>query len=311
MDNIIKIYSNPEDLTQGICGQCLTWLLEVLHHLEINNNNAKVIFDINTSNNKNLIPKFIKPKKTYDINTSTNLIEISLKHYKIEKNVDGFMLNTENFEITNKLFNKYFKFNDFVINEVNKLNIDNKTLGIHYRGTDKNYDTIEANFITKEEMILIIQDYIKNNNVEKIFCCSDEASFVNAIERVYPNLVIEYKQIRSTNSNNWGFYNYGEDCCDKKRDNLTNSSLIDMLALSKCNTIIKTSSAFSSFSKILNPSLKMYTVSAMKLPYFPCAVAEQYKSNSQFIKNILKRTMKDDCYNKSNEDLNDSLYLNI
>ena len=52
MSNIIKIFSNEEDLTEGIFGQCLTWVLEVLYYLE-KNNNTKVIFNINTLNKKN------------------------------------------------------------------------------------------------------------------------------------------------------------------------------------------------------------------------------------------------------------------
>ena len=305
MDNIIKIFSNPQDLRQGIYGQCLTWLLEVLYYLEknniynINDNNTKVIFDINTLNNKNLIPKFIQPKKIYDIDKSFEPIKISLKNFKLKNKIGGFELNTESFEKANKIFNKYFKFNNFIIDEVDKLNINNKTLGVHFRGSDKNYNNSpEANYITKEEMILIIQDYMKNNDVPQIFCCSDEESFVNEIMRLYPDKVIEYKQIRLTNSNNYGLHRHGQNSSDRDRDNLTYSCIIDMLALSKCTTIIKTSSAFSSFSKILNPSLKLYTVSAMKKPWFPAAVAERYESESEEIKKILKRTMINDCYNK-------------
>ena len=157
MSNVIKIFSNPEDLPEGIYGQCLTWLLEVLYYLEknniynINNNNTKVIFDINTLNNKNLIPKFIQPKKIYDIDKSVEPIKISLKKYKIENKIKSFELNTESFEKANKIFNKYFKFNDFIINELNRLNINDKALGVHFRGSDKNYNNShEANCITKE-----------------------------------------------------------------------------------------------------------------------------------------------------------------
>ena len=304
MDNIIKIFSNAEDLTAGIYGQCLSWLLELLYYLEknniynINNNNTKIIFDINTLNNKNLIPKFIQPKKIYEIDKSFEPIKISLKEYKIKNKIGSFEPNTESFEKANKIFNKYFKFNDFIIDEVNKLNINNKTLGIHYRGTDKNFDSYEANYITKQEMILIVKDYMENNDIEQIFCCSDEQLFINEIILLYPNKVIEYKQTRSNNSNNYGLYMYGQKCCDRDKDKLTYSCIIDMLALSKCSTIIKTSSALSSFSKILKPNLKLYTVSAMKQPWFPAAVAEQYESESEEIIKILKRTMINDCYNK-------------
>ena len=299
MVNIIKIFSNSEDLSEGIYGECLIWLLEVLYYLEknnqynINDNNTKVIFDINTLNNKNLIPKFIQPKNLYD-DLSFEPINISLKKYK--NKVNSFELNTESFEKANKTFNKYFKFNDFIIDEVNRLNINKKTLGVHYRGTDKNYDTLQTNYITKTEMLSIIKDYIENNNIEQIFCCSDEQSFINEIKILYPNKLIEYKQSRSDTSLNYGFFRNGQN--SSNMDNLTYSCLIDMLALSKCKTIIKTSSALSSFSKIINPSLNLYTVSAMKQPWFPTAVADRYESKSEKIIKILNRTMINDCYNK-------------
>lgn len=302
MNNIIEIFSNPEDLTEGIYGQCLPWLLEVLYYLEANNinnindDNTKVIFNINTLNNTNLIPKFIQQKNIYDIDKSIKPIKISLKKYKIKNKINGFEIRSESFEKANKLFNKYFKFNDFIIDEVNKLNINNKTLGVHYRGTDKNYDIEQANHINRTEMISIVKDYIENNDIAQIFCCSDEQSFITEIKTLYPNKLIEYKQVRSDNSLNYGFFRNGQTSSNK--DNLTNSCIIDMLALSKCSTIIKTSSALSSFSKILNPSLKLYTVSAMKQSWFPAAVAEQYETESEEIIKVLKRTMKDDCYNK-------------
>ena len=65
------------------------------------------------------------------------------------------------------------------------MNINNKTLGVHYRGTDKNYDIGQANYITETEMILIVKDYMENNNIEQIFCCSDEQSFINAIKILF------------------------------------------------------------------------------------------------------------------------------
>jgi hypothetical protein len=51
-----------------------------------------------------------------------------------------------------------------------------------------------------------------------------------------------------------------------------------MLCLSKCNTVLKTSSALSSFAKIINPDLKIYRINSLKftptpknVPYFPDA----------------------------------------
>jgi hypothetical protein len=298
--NVIKIYSNPLDFTEGIFGQCLTWLLEVLNYLENSktiNDNTQLSFNINTLNNRNLIPKFIQPLKIID--ESFKAVEISLKHFKIDVVPVGFKLSEESFDKANRIFNKYFKFNDFILDEVNKLNITNKTLGIHYRGTDKLYDKNQANSITRSDMILIVKDYVENNDIDHIFCCSDEQLFINEIKRIYPNKLIQYEQSRSNeDSVNYGFFRNGHKCNDRERDALTYSCIIDMLALSKCTTIIKTSSALSSFSKILNPSLKLYTVSSMKQPWFPTAVANIYEPYSEEIKKILKRTMINDCYNQ-------------
>ncbi len=294
----IEIFSNSKDLTEGIFGQCLIWIIEVLYYLEKINkikNNTCVTFNINTLNNDNLIPKFIEPKILHNKILEPTKIPLH-KFYTETVSKDNLDVNFGSYNKANKIFDKYFKFNDFIINEVNKLNINNKTLGVHYRGTDKNYDTSQANFITTKEMVLIVTDYIKNNDVEKIFCCSDEQVFINEVTRLFPNKVIQYKQLRSPEAVNYGLFRYGQNNVNK--DFLTNACIIDMLALSKCKTVIKSSSALSCFSKILNPSLQLYTVSAMKYPWFPTCVVNKYETSSEIIKKILNRTMKDDCFNK-------------
>jgi hypothetical protein len=50
------IYSESKDFTEGIFGQCLIHLLEVLYYMENNNlinNDTNIKFDINTLNNGN------------------------------------------------------------------------------------------------------------------------------------------------------------------------------------------------------------------------------------------------------------------
>ena len=296
----VEIYSKRSDLTEGIFGECFTWLLEILNHLEKNNkinDNTNIIFNLNTLNNDNVIPKFVVPKQICEIEDGSETTKISLVYYKRKNAPCDFEFHEDSFKKANKIFNKYFKFNDFILNEVEKLNINNKTIGIHYRGTDKQFDKSQATPITKSELLLIIQDYMKNNEVEKIFCCSDEEDFIDKIKILYPNKLIEYKQIRSNNSNNFGFFRNGHRSSSNKKDSLTISCLVDMLALSKCNTVIKTSSALSSFSKIINPSLNLYTVSAMRQPWFPTGTVKCYESDSDIINKILERTMKGDRFN--------------
>ena len=295
----IYIYSEKNDLTEGIYGQCLIWLLELLNNLIENkkiNDNTKIIFNINTLNNDNLIPNFIVPKNIYTFKIDDTVTKISLLEFK-QNNKISFKFNEHSYEIANNIFNKFFKFNNFINNQINKVNLSSKSLGIHYRGTDKNFDNDQSNSISCDEFLLIIDDYLKKNDVSNIFCCSDEEIFISKITKKYPEKIIEYKQLRSNNSNNFGFFRNGQYSSESIKNNLTNNSIIDMLLLSKCNFIIKTSSAMSSFSKIINPSINLYCTSAMKQPWFPAGVVKTYNSESKIIQKILQKTMIGHVYN--------------
>ncbi len=70
-----------------------------------------------------------------------------------------------------------------------------------------------------------------------------------------------------------------------------------MLLLSKCNTIIKTSSALSCFSKIINPNINLYCTSAMKQKWFTAGLVKPYNSESKIIQKILQKTMVGHVYN--------------
>ena len=70
-----------------------------------------------------------------------------------------------------------------------------------------------------------------------------------------------------------------------------------MLLLSQCNTIIKTSSALSCFSKIINPSVNLYCTSAMKQKWFPAGLVKPYNSECKIIQKILQKTMVGHVYN--------------
>ena len=63
---LLEIFSNPKDLTEGIFGECLIWLLEVLNYLlkkNIIDYDTQIIFNINTLNYGSIFPKFINLKK--------------------------------------------------------------------------------------------------------------------------------------------------------------------------------------------------------------------------------------------------------
>jgi hypothetical protein len=87
----LYIYSEKHHLTEGIYGQCLTWLLELLNNLIENNkinDNTRIIFDINTLNNNNLIPNFIVPKNIYTFKIDDTVNKISLLEFKQNNKIE-------------------------------------------------------------------------------------------------------------------------------------------------------------------------------------------------------------------------------
>lgn len=305
MDNFkeLVIYSKKEELTEGMFGQALSWIISFLLYIENVNlsDNIKVFFDINTLPNGNLIPKFIVPKLLHTDTQLNSPLYIDLRKWKTNGYPNMLPINytfTENtFEITNKIFNKWFTFSDELLTSIPNFNTDD-TLGIHYRGTDKNYDNSQTNPITQYEFILIIKDFLKNSNInfKSIYCASDEEMFIVNIIKEFPHLsVIVYDQKRASDNSKKGFFREGAKLDITDQDKMTIASLVDMISLSKCHTVLKTSSALSVYSKIINPNINLYTVNAMKMRFFPAAYVKPYKSNSLEINKILKRTMKNDC----------------
>lgn len=287
------IYSKKEDLTEGMFGQGLIWLLEILNHLELKHkisDKSKIAFNVNSLPYNNIIPRFIVPKKTYQAYELDDAVKINIKDYKFSNEID-FEFNPMSYFIAHKIWNKYFEFSKDVTDEIPIFD-GLKTLGIHYRGTDKNTDLSQANSITHDEVFVIIEDFLKNHdNIVNIYCCSDEQKFIDNIKNRFNKYnIIEYNQLRSHEGTS-AFFRESNNVDKTVQNEMTIAAIVDMLALSRCHTVLKTSSALSAFSKIMNNQLNLYAISAMKQRWFPTGVVLGYHSTSREVNNILNRTM--------------------
>jgi hypothetical protein len=288
---MLIIQSNASDLTEGMFAQALTWLLEILNDLENEkkiDKDTKILFDVNTVAYDNLIPTFIVPKQQIDPDELQNAQTIKMKEYKSSHKID-FEFNEDSFETANRIWNKYFRFAPEVMNAIPIIDNTN-TLGIHYRGTDKIRELGEANPITQEEFICIVEDFLRSNqHFKNIYCASDEQSFMEVLKCRFPDMhIIEYNQNRS---NSIEALHKMKDLQKATKDAHTLAALIDMVTLSRCDYVIKTNSALSSFSKILNPKMQLVTTSAMKQMWFPTGVVKPYRSSSRVVNLIMQRTM--------------------
>lgn len=298
----IVIQTRRDEMTEGIYGQCLMWVIEVLKDLDESGtitDDTDVIFDVDTLAYGRFIPKYIIPKKNCDNDNAkepSQVINVT-KHKEARGAHAEFPFDMSSFEKAHKVFNKWFEFSPDVLAQIPE-GINANTLGVHYRGTDKNLDNLQANPITPAEFVTVVCDYLTNNLViSSIFCCSDEEEFIQLLH-TDPYIksrgiqVIQYHQPRSKDKIQYGFFRVGAKLPDKSRELLTLASMVDMLSLSRCGVVLKTSSALSSFSKIINPAQKAYTVSAMKQRWFPAGVVPPYQSNNPTVQQLLHRTLE-------------------
>jgi hypothetical protein len=152
--------------------------------------------------------------------------------------------------------------------------------------------------ITKNDFYTIIDSYINKNNIVRIFLATDESDILNYFKSKYNN--IHFLSSRDFNTNLFWRNN-------NNVENNSKEAMIDMLCLSKCDTVLKVSSALSSFSKLINPNLKIFRLNALKMftdiPYFPDAYIPLLEKNVNYTENcnnILDKIQKDDwSYNNS------------
>lgn len=153
----------------------------------------------------------------------------------------------------NYFIRKYFRLVSHIEGKVDafvKFNFEGYfVIGVHYRGTDKH---LEAPRVSYDQVVMYV-DYELSTHWKKhcrIFVATDEAAFLDYMKEKYPDMVYCVDDaIRSTNGRpvhfkvNTDNYKKGED------------ALVDCLLLSRCNTLIRTSSNLSLWSTYFNLSL--------------------------------------------------------
>ena len=179
----------------------------------------------------------------------TNNIDYILNDYIPINPINGLNMR----ETFHKIYKENIKLNPYTkkIIEKNLTIVDEKTLGIHIRKTDK---FLGASF--NEPMSLPVDDEMVFNIIDKklndynnIFLATDCSDTYHNFKVRYGNLIIETERIRGKSnqsihtSNKTDGYKKGLEC------------LIDSYTLSKCGFLIRSTSNLSSFSMFLNLKL--------------------------------------------------------
>jgi hypothetical protein len=132
------------------------------------------------------------------------------------------------------------------------LNPDGPVIGVHFRGTDK---SSEAPRVSWDYCLSIIRQCIKERDVvHKVLLASDEQKFVDFIKQSLTEVAVysrdDHYRSRGTDEppvflGEGGGYEKGED------------ALVNALLLSKCTTLIRTTSFLSAWASIFNPHLRV------------------------------------------------------
>lgn len=149
------------------------------------------------------------------------------------------------------LIQKYIKVKNHITQKVQQFKNENFkdyfVIGVHYRGTDKK---AEAPRVSYEYVINTINEQINEHFGKRyrIFVATDEQAFLDHIQQLYPQKVIATNAIRSVDGRAI-HYNTATPFIQGKQ------ALIDVLLLSNCQVLIRTSSYLSLWATFFNPKM--------------------------------------------------------
>ena len=158
----------------------------------------------------------------------------------------------------NELFFTYYGFQPsleaYVDNFCQRCGLLTQSVGVHYRGTDK---TDEAPRVPYEAVEAAVrQAFDRDARLHSIFVASDEAAFIEFItERFSDKRVLYFTD--TFRSNDATPLHLG---AAKHGSVLGRDAVADALALSRCGTLIRTSSFLSAWSCVFNPYLNIKTL---------------------------------------------------
>jgi hypothetical protein len=288
MSDKIRISTTPEQLQEGLFGQVFLWVFEILPYLDRNG----------------ILPAWAIRSKLYgapeEFLVIPDLLEVNYETCTVgfqEVNLldlRGRQVVTlgNDWDYVSGLWKKYFRLPARIIERADKFPPMIQALGLHYRGTDKNKSLVETNYVSPEDFLALVRDFVATHpDLALIYVASDEAAFVEKVRSQHPTL-------RILNS---GAVTHHKATAVENNFAKGDHALLDCLLLSRCRYLLKCQSALSGFAKILNPQLEAYRLSANKLapwcfgsPYFPDAFLPKLTSQNPDCQKILARLLAGD-----------------
>jgi hypothetical protein len=274
----IRISSAPDEMTEGLFGQTFFWVFEILPYLHANG-----IFPdwkictahYGAAPDGLTIPGVLD--LAYQVSQQPRK-EIRLVELRAHQR---HVLGNDWHRLSN-IWHAYFRIPGRIADRASTFGSLADTVGIHYRGNDKQTAVWDTNPVSHRDYLSIITDFLVNRpDFRRIFLATDDANFCQFLK---DHIAIEIVNLGSV-----GFHK-----AEGEREEIeikTDRAMLDCVLLSRCGAVLLTSSALPSFTKILNPDLEIYRVAASKffasIPYFPVAYIPIYQSSSSAISTLV------------------------
>jgi hypothetical protein len=271
----LRIISAPDDLCEGLFGQVLLHVFEVLPYLD----------GLGQRPEQAVIPNILR--LSYTPRTPARDVHLLSMHRR-----HGVQLGND-WQALHELWCKHFILSDKIVREADKIGTLSNTLGVHYRGTDKQLNPVDTNAVSHEDYLVMILDCLSHRpDIQQVFLATDDPLFRDFLQKRISLPVLHLGTPDFHKSTNAA----GDPTLKTKQ------AFLDCLILSRCAVVLKTCSALSGFAKVLNPALEIYRCSASKMfsdiPYFPVAYIPIYPARSEKAIHIMKRLMAHDWLEK-------------
>jgi len=281
------IHCQPDDLEEGLFGQVVLWVFELLPGLAAKG--VQPTWDIRSRLYGDAPDCRVLPG-VFDTVPVAGDPATARRRGLLSLRSRGVSVLGNDWQGLHRLWHASFRVPARIEAAADAAGLTANTLGLHFRGTDKNLASLDTNPVSADDFLRLAQDHLQRHpQIDAIFLATDEPGLVAKVrERLTPLPVIHLGDVPFHKSTDG----------DSQRSARADRALLDCVLLSRCASVLKCSSALSGFAKVLNPQLQIYRVAACKLfsdvPYFPDAWIPPMHSTEPECQRILQRQMQGD-----------------
>lgn len=238
----------------------LTWCLFILQHCENNALQPRIrLSSPHYARNPgdNWLDDFFTPRSpvanTIERCRSEDLAFTTISDID-ELGLSAFPRPRLNIAEGHRLFNKYLAVREDIQGHVDAFVgghfSPGRTLGLHFRGTDK---VREATPVSQEACIEVVRRYLDFcGSIDTVFVSSDEQSFVELLQRRMKSVRVVAHQDTARSRDGRAVH-----ALSVPGDNYAKGfeAIVNCLLLARCNVLMRTASFLSAWSSIFSPSL--------------------------------------------------------